>query len=216
MALQTISVVSVVDGQHRRPPMPAKVADAEVGLEAPGRSGRAGRRAGRRYGSTTQGSSNDGEEAAGSRSVTACSVGSLAVTVLQPPPDRDLDVVCIGNAIVDVIAPPTRRFLADHGLPKGSMKLIDAERAHRLYADMAPAVEIVGRLGGQHRGRHRRRSAGRPASSARCADDQLGEVFAHDIRAAGVDFDSAPRRPRGRPGHGPLPDPGHRPTPSAR
>ncbi len=113
------------------------------------------------------------------------------MTALQPPPDRDVDVVCVGNAIVDVLAPADDAFLARHGMIKGSMQLIDADLAHRLYADMPPAVEASG-------GSAANTAAGVAALGGvarfvgRVADDQLGEVFAHDIRAAGVGFDSAP------------------------
>jgi sugar/nucleoside kinase (ribokinase family) len=113
------------------------------------------------------------------------------VTVLQPPPDRDLDVVCIGNAIVDVLAPTDDAFLERHAMTKGSMQLVDTEVAHRIYADMPPAVEASG-------GSAANTAAGVAALGGaalfvgRVADDQLGEVFAHDIRAAGVRFDAAP------------------------
>ncbi|MCU0311298.1 MAG: adenosine kinase [Acidimicrobiales bacterium] len=115
------------------------------------------------------------------------------MTVLKPPPDRDLDVVCVGNAIVDVLAPADEDFLARHGMVKGAMQLIDAEVAHRLYAAMPPAVEASG-------GSAANTAAGVAALGGsarfvgRVADDQLGEVFAHDIRNAGVVFDAAPAR----------------------
>jgi sugar/nucleoside kinase (ribokinase family) len=113
------------------------------------------------------------------------------VTVLQPPPDRDLDVVCVGNAIVDVIAPTDDDFLGRHGMAKGAMQLVDTDVAHRLYADMPPGIEASG-------GSAANTAAGIAALGGRVrfvgrvADDQLGEVFAHDIRAAGVDFDVVP------------------------
>lgn len=113
------------------------------------------------------------------------------MTVLQPPPDRDLDVVCVGNAIVDVLAPTDDAFLARHGMVKGSMALIDTDLAHRLYDDMPPGIEASG-------GSAANTAAGIAALGGRVrfvgrvADDQLGEVFAHDIRAAGVDFDVVP------------------------
>jgi sugar/nucleoside kinase (ribokinase family) len=115
------------------------------------------------------------------------------VTVLKPPPDRDLDVVCVGNAIVDVLAPADEAFLTRHGMVKGAMQLIDADLAHRLYADMPPAVEASG-------GSAANTAAGVAALGGsarfvgRVADDQLGEVFAHDIRSAGVAFDATPAR----------------------
>ncbi len=124
------------------------------------------------------------------------------MTVLQPPPDRDLDVVCVGNAIVDVLAPADEAFLAHHQMPKGSMQLIDAEAAHRIYAAMPPAVEASG-------GSAANTAAGIAALGGsarfvgRVADDQLGEVFAHDIRAAGVVFDSAPATEGMRPSPAP-------------
>lgn len=104
-----------------------------------------------------------------------------------------LDVLGIGNAIVDVIAPATDAFIAEQGLTKGIMRLIDAEEAERLYAAMNPGTEVSGgscantmagiaALGG----------AG--AYVGRVRDDQLGGVFAHDMRAAGVRFDAAPAR----------------------
>src|SRR3954447_21534198 len=74
--------------------------------------------------------------------------------------DTRLDVLTIGNAIVDVIADATDDFLAAEGLTKGSMRLIDAAEAERLYAHMAPAREVSGGLAGEHRGG--RRCARRP------------------------------------------------------
>src|SRR6476659_788581 len=59
-------------------------------------------------------------------------------------PEPRLDVLCIGNAIVDVIANADDDFLVVEGLVKGSMRLIDAEEAERLYAHMGPAEEVRG------------------------------------------------------------------------
>ncbi|HEY5071636.1 MAG TPA: adenosine kinase [Caulobacteraceae bacterium] len=100
---------------------------------------------------------------------------------------RLYDVVAIGNAIVDVIAPASERFLQAEGLAKGAMTLIDESRAHALYARMAPGVEASG-------GSAANTAAGvaslggRAAFLGKIADDQLGEVFAHDMRAIGVEF----------------------------
>ena len=58
--------------------------------------------------------------------------------------DTRFEVLCIGNAIVDVLARVEDSFLAKHGLTKGMMRLIDEETAERLYADMGPAIEISG------------------------------------------------------------------------
>ena len=102
-----------------------------------------------------------------------------------------VDVLAIGNALVDVIAPATPDFLAANGIAKGGMRLIDAAEAETLYAVMAPGLEVSG-------GSAANTVAGmaalgaRPAFVGRVAADQLGEVFAHDIRAAGVSFLSAP------------------------
>jgi sugar/nucleoside kinase (ribokinase family) len=101
-----------------------------------------------------------------------------------------LDVTGIGNAIVDVIAHATDADIARLTLAKGSMTLVDEARASSLYASMAPAREISG-------GSVANSIAGVAALGGKAGyigkirDDQLGEVFAHDIRAAGVDFTSA-------------------------
>lgn len=104
-----------------------------------------------------------------------------------------LDIIAIGNAIVDVIARADEEFLTAEGLTKGGMQLIDAARADALYARMQPGIEISGGSGANT-------IAGMAALGQTCgfigqvADDQLGGVFSHDIRALGVKFDTAPRR----------------------
>jgi sugar/nucleoside kinase (ribokinase family) len=103
------------------------------------------------------------------------------------PSPATLDVIAIGNAIVDVMAPASEEDVARLGLAKGGMTLIDTERAHALYEAMGPAREISG-------GSAANTLAGLAALGAKCAfigqvaDDQLGEVFAHDIRASGIAF----------------------------
>ncbi|NNL89370.1 MAG: adenosine kinase [Marinicaulis sp.] len=106
-------------------------------------------------------------------------------------PDHKLDVLGVGNAIVDVLAKADDTLLKTHDIPKGGMILIDEEQATKIYADMAAAVEISG---------------GSAANSIACvaslggkggfvgkvADDALGEVFRHDLRAMGVEFDTKP------------------------
>ena len=98
-----------------------------------------------------------------------------------------LDVIAIGNAIVDVMSPCDDALIAQLGLNRGGMTLIDTDRARELYAAMGPAREISG-------GSAANTLAGLAALGARCAfigqvaDDQLGEVFAHDIRAGGIAF----------------------------
>ncbi|MDX3910872.1 MAG: adenosine kinase [Sphingobium sp.] len=102
------------------------------------------------------------------------------------------DVIAIGNAIVDVIARADDAFLATHALTKGGMQLVDAEMAELLYSEMGAAVEISG-------GSAANTLAGLAAFGKSCAfigqvrDDQLGQVFAHDIRALGIDFDTPVR-----------------------
>src|SRR5438445_13351636 len=66
----------------------------------------------------------------------------------DPMTETRLDVLCIGNAIVDVIANAADDFLSAEGLVKGSMRLIDAEEAERLYAHMGPAHQVSGRSAG--------------------------------------------------------------------
>ncbi len=106
---------------------------------------------------------------------------------------RTLDVIGVGNAIVDVLARADDAFLKTHDIPKGGMILIDEDQARMIYAGMGAAVEISG---------------GSAANSIACiaslggkggfvgkvADDALGEIFRHDLRAMGVEFDTAPLR----------------------
>lgn len=99
------------------------------------------------------------------------------------------DVVAIGNAIVDVIARTDDSLIEAEGLAKGSMRLIDAAEAERLYAAMGPAIEMSG-------GSAANTLAGMAALGQRCsfigqvADDQLGHVFTHDLRALGVAYET--------------------------
>jgi len=99
------------------------------------------------------------------------------------------DVVAIGNAIVDVLARADDALIEAEGLTKGSMRLIDGEEAERLYAAMGPAVEVSG-------GSAANTLAGMAALGERCAfigqvaDDQLGHVFTHDLRALGVAYET--------------------------
>jgi sugar/nucleoside kinase (ribokinase family) len=102
------------------------------------------------------------------------------------------DVIAIGNAIVDVMAPCEDALIEELGLSRGGMMLVDTARAEELYAAMGSAKEISG-------GSAANTLAGMAALGAQCAfigqvaQDQLGAVFAHDIRAVGVDFDTPPR-----------------------
>ena len=102
-----------------------------------------------------------------------------------------IDVVGIGNAIVDVIAHADERFLADESLAKGAMTLIDAARAEALYAKMGPAIESSGGSAANTMAGIAS-LGGRAAISARCATTCSGEVFRHDITATGIRFDTPP------------------------
>ncbi|MCL4766150.1 MAG: adenosine kinase [Hyphomicrobiaceae bacterium] len=105
--------------------------------------------------------------------------------------DIRFDVVGIGNAIVDVIGRCDEDFLARIGAPKGHMRLVDAGTVGGLYQAMGPAVEISGgsvantMVGIASFG-------GRSAFIGKIAQDEFGRIFAHDIRAAGVFFQTAP------------------------
>jgi sugar/nucleoside kinase (ribokinase family) len=101
------------------------------------------------------------------------------------------DVAAIGNAIVDVIAPAEEAFLEANALAKGAMMLIDAGRAEALYAKMAPGIETSGGSAGNTVAGVAS-LGGRAAYVGKVADDQLGEVFAHDMRAIGATYLTAP------------------------
>jgi adenosine kinase len=106
-------------------------------------------------------------------------------------PDLKYDVLGIGNAIVDVIARAGDDFLVRQKMNKGTMALIDEARADAIYEAMGPAVEVSG-------GSAANTIVGVAGFGARAAfigkvkDDELGQAFAHDIRAAGVAFDTPP------------------------
>ena len=101
------------------------------------------------------------------------------------------DVAAIGNAIVDVIAPTDDAFLQAQGLAKGAMTLVDAEQSAALYAQMASGVEASGGSAANTiAGLASFGGAG--AFMGKVADDQLGRVFAHDMRAIGARFENAP------------------------
>ena len=102
-------------------------------------------------------------------------------------PASEIDVLGIGNAIVDVIARTDDAFLTKQGLVKGTMALIDSGRAESLYGQMGPGLEMSGgsvantiagvaSLGGSG------------AYIGKVGEDQLGRVFAHDLRSIGVRF----------------------------
>lgn len=101
------------------------------------------------------------------------------------------DVIGVGNAIVDVITTADDAFLGQHGIEKGAMTLIDEGRAKTLYAAMGPGQEVSGgsaanTLAGIAS------LGGRGAYIGKVANDQLGEIFGHDLRATGVEYSTAP------------------------
>jgi sugar/nucleoside kinase (ribokinase family) len=109
----------------------------------------------------------------------------------------DLDVLGIGNAIVDVLAHCEDAFLESEGLVKGSMNLIEVAQSDGLYERMGPGVEVSGGAAANSMAGIAS-FGGRAAYIGKIRDDQLGAVFAHDIRAAGVHFDT-PVAPDGPP-----------------
>ncbi|HVR39442.1 MAG TPA: adenosine kinase [Thermoanaerobaculia bacterium] len=103
----------------------------------------------------------------------------------------DLDVLCIGNAIVDVLTHADDAFLKTHALTKGAMMLIDAAAAERLYSHMGPGIECSGGSAG-NTAAGVASLGGRAGYVGKVADDQLGQLFAHDIRAIGVEYETPP------------------------
>jgi sugar/nucleoside kinase (ribokinase family) len=106
-------------------------------------------------------------------------------------PQTKLDVLAIGNAIVDVLAQTDEAFLVEQSLAKGAMQLIDETRAESLYGLMGPATIVSG-------GSASNTAVGLASLGARVGfagkvrDDELGRLFAHDLKATGVRFDTAP------------------------
>jgi sugar/nucleoside kinase (ribokinase family) len=102
-------------------------------------------------------------------------------------PDPRLDVLTIGNAIVDVIADATDDFLEAEGLTKGSMRLIDAVEAERLYAHMGAAQQVSGGSAG-NTAAGIAAFGGRAGFIGQVAPDQLGAFYRHDLTSTGVEF----------------------------
>ncbi|WP_020590496.1 adenosine kinase [Kiloniella laminariae] len=102
-----------------------------------------------------------------------------------------LDVVGIGNAIVDIVAPAEDSLLQEQGIIKGAMTLIDQDHADALYDVMGPAIERSGGSAGNTMAGIAS-LGGRGGYIGKVRDDQFGQVFRHDIRAAGVKYDILP------------------------
>ncbi len=101
------------------------------------------------------------------------------------------DVLCIGNAIVDIISPCDDDFLLTNGIIKGAMNLIDASRAELLYSRMGPKTEASGGSAG-NTAAGVASFGGRSAFFGKVSGDDLGALYRSDIRAHGVAFDTAP------------------------
>jgi len=99
------------------------------------------------------------------------------------------DVLGIGNAIVDVLSRVDDDFLVREGLAKGSMRLVDADEADRLYKKIGAATESSGGSAGNTVAGVAS-LGGSAAFIGKIAEDQLGDIFRHDMRAVGVSFDS--------------------------
>jgi sugar/nucleoside kinase (ribokinase family) len=102
-----------------------------------------------------------------------------------------LDIVAIGDAIVDVIATCDDAFIHEHRLPKGGMQLLTTDAADQLYAAMGPAREISGGSAANSMAGAAALGLG-AAFIGQVAGDQLGAIFAHDMRSLGVRFDTTP------------------------
>lgn len=99
------------------------------------------------------------------------------------------DVLAIGNAIVDVIAHASDDFLAEEGMAKGGMALIDESSAERIYGAMGPGMEISGGSGGNTIAGVAA-FGGSGAFIGKVRDDTLGDIYRHDLRSIGVAFDT--------------------------
>jgi sugar/nucleoside kinase (ribokinase family) len=97
------------------------------------------------------------------------------------------NVLCIGNAIVDIIAHADDAFLIEHDLAKGAMRLIDEQTAVRLHEAVGPSVQMSGGSAG-NTSAGIASLGGKASYIGKVKDDALGTVFAHDLRAQGVHF----------------------------
>lgn len=106
-----------------------------------------------------------------------------------------LGVVAVGNALVDVLTQTDEAFLAEqsakYGIEKGTMALIDADRAEELYGQMGPGVETSGGSAANTMAGYAS-FGGRGGFIGKVADDQLGKIFQHDIRSLGLTYDTQP------------------------
>lgn len=107
--------------------------------------------------------------------------------------DKDLGVVAIGNALVDVLAHATDEFIEqqqrEHGMQPGAMTLIERLRAVELYGMMGPGTEVSGGSAANTMAGFAS-FGGKGGFIGKVADDQLGEIFRHDLRSSGIEFDT--------------------------
>ena len=103
---------------------------------------------------------------------------------------KDIDVLGIGNAIVDVLSRCEDNFLEERDIDKGAMILVDEAQAEALYAQMGPTIEVSGGSAGNTIAGIAA-LGGKAAYVGSIADDQLGAIYAHDIRSLGVEFETA-------------------------
>src|ERR1700721_3406913 len=101
------------------------------------------------------------------------------------------DVLGIGNAIFDVLVQTDDSFLSSHGMTKGGMALVDEARAASIYRDRGPATEMSGGSGANTIVGIANFGA-RAGFIGKVKDDQIGGLYPHDIRAAGVAFGTRP------------------------
>jgi sugar/nucleoside kinase (ribokinase family) len=106
-------------------------------------------------------------------------------------PAAPLDVLALGNAIVDVIANATPAFLAEVGVEEDSMRLISETEADALYAKMGPGREVSGGSAGNSAAALAQLGS-KVGYVGKVRNDQLGKVFSHDIRSVGVEFTTTP------------------------
>lgn len=119
---------------------------------------------------------------------------ALQITNFREPDlrmDKDLQLLGISNAIVDILANVDEEFLGEIGVPRGSMTLIDEDRATEIYESMGPATEMSGGSVANTVANFAN-LGGRAAYIGRVRQDQFGEIFVHDMRALGVDVRLAP------------------------
>lgn len=106
--------------------------------------------------------------------------------------DEELDVVAVGNAIVDVLANTNDDFLHERGIAKGGMALISEKEADTLYAAMGPGVEAASGGSAANTMAGLASLGGKPGYLGKVSSDELGSIFSHDMKAAGIHYTTPP------------------------